>query len=162
MYITIDDYSAIYDAMDEKAFDRLAFDVCRMVDNHTTGVDGVKKLKIAFPTDEDDAQAVKRCICKLIYIMSQIEAAEKAANQGRGYTETESGIRGKVITSVSAGNESISYAAGGGSYATLIDKALADKSVQDKLLSDTIREYLSGVTDANGVNLLYMGRYPRV
>lgn len=162
MYITIDEYSAIYDAMDGKVFDRLAFDACRMVDIHTTGIDNVKKLKIAFPTDEDDAQSVKRCICKLVYTMSQIEDTEKAANQGKGYTETENGIRGKVITSVSAGNESISYSAGGGSSVTLIDKALADKSVQDKLFSDTIREYLSGVTDANGVNLLYMGRYPRV
>lgn len=162
MYITIADYNAIYDGMDEKAFNRLAFDACRMVENYTTGVDGVKKLKEHFPTDDDAVQAVKRCICKLIYTMSQIETAEKAVNQGRGYTETENGIRGKIIAAVSAGNESISYSAGGGNTATLIDKALADKAVQNKLFSDTVREYLSGVTDANGVNLLYAGVYPRV
>lgn len=161
MYITFDDFCAIYCPIDERDFNRLAFDACRLVDARTTGIDNVKKLKIAFPTDEDDAQAVKRCICKLIYTMAQIEEAEKAVNQGKGYTETENGIRGKVITSVSAGNETISYSAGGSSSTTLIDKALADKTVQDKLFSDTIREYLSGVTDANGVNLLYMGSYPR-
>lgn len=162
MYITIDDYNGIYDTMDEKQFNRLVFEACRVVDYHTTGADNVKKLKIAFPVDADDAQAVKRCICKLVNIMAQIEAAEKAVSQGKGYTETENGIRGKVITSVSAGNESISYSVGGGSTATMIDKALSDKAVQKKLFSDTIREYLSGVTDANGVNLLYMGVYPHV
>lgn len=161
MYITNSDYTAIYDVMDEKQFNRLAFEACRVADYHTTGVDNVKKLKTAFPTDEDDTQAVKRCICKLVNIMAQIEAAEKAVNQGKGYTETENGLRGKVITSVSAGNESISYSAGGGNTATMIDKALADKAVQKRLFSDTVREYLSGVTDANGVNLLYMGPYPR-
>lgn len=161
MYITNDDYTAVYDGIDEKQFNRLACEACRVADYHTTGADNVKKLKIAFPTDEDDAKAVKHCICKLINIMVQIEAAEKVIAQGKGYTETESGLRGKVITSVSAGNESISYSAGGGNTATMIDKALADKAVQNRLFSDTVREYLSGVTDANGVNLLYMGPYPR-
>ena len=43
---------------------------------------------------------------------------------------------------------------------TLIDKCLADKEAQKQLYSDTIRDYLSGVADANGVSLLYMGMYP--
>ena len=64
-----------------------------------------------------------------------------------------------MISSVSAGNESISYSVGN---ATMIDKALSDPTVKEKLFRDTIREGLSGVTDANGVNLLYMGVYPRV
>jgi len=45
--------------------------------------------------------------------------------------------------------------------ATLIDKCLADKEAQKQLYDDKIRDYLSGITDANGVNLLYMGIYPR-
>jgi hypothetical protein len=43
---------------------------------------------------------------------------------------------------------------------SVIDKAVADKSVRNKLVADTIRGGLSGVKDANGVNLLYMGKYP--
>jgi hypothetical protein len=101
---------------------------------------------------------VRYCACKIVHILGQIEAAETAMRSARGYEETEIGIRGKVITSITAGNESISYSAGGGSTATLIDKALADKSVQDKLITDTIRECLSGVRDASGINLLFMGR----
>ena len=154
-YFDIDFYRQNYGDIDEAAFNRLSFDTCRKLDNHTTGVDGVKKLRHAFPIDEDDIEAVKRCGCKLVYLMTQMEAAE----QSMGYEATENGIRGKVISSVSAGNESISYSTGN---ATMIDKALSDPAVKEKLFRDTIREYLSGVADANGVNLLYMGVYPRV
>lgn len=159
MYIEFDDYSQFYqDGCDFPNFNRLSIEACRKLDYHTTGLDGVKKLKAAFPTDEDDARMVRYCACKIVHILGQIEAAENAMRSARGYEETENGIRGKVITSITAGNESISYSAGGGSTATLIDKALADKSVQDKLITDTIRECLSGIRDANGVNLLFMGR----
>ena len=48
----------------------------------------------------------------------------------------------------------------GQAEATAIDKALSDKAAEAQLYTDTIREYLSGVSDANGVNLLFMGRYP--
>lgn len=159
MYIEFNDYVQFYqDGCDLQSFNRLSIEACRKLDYHTTGLDGVKKLKAAFPTDEDDARMVRYCACKIVHILGQIEAAEAAMKSARGYEETERGIRGRVITSVTAGNESISYSAGGGSTATLIDKALADKSVQDKLITDTIRECLSGIRDANGVNLLFMGR----
>lgn len=159
MYIEYDDYVQYYqDGCDFQNFNRLSIEACRKLDYHTTGLDGVKKLRAAFPADEDDARMVRYCACKIVHILGQIEAAETAMRSVRGYEETENGIRGKVITSITAGNESISYSAGGGSTATLIDKALADKSVQDKLITDTIRECLSGIRDANGVNLLFMGR----
>ena len=154
MYITFDEYTQLYDGMDEKTFNRLGADACRLMDMHTTGADNVKKLKIAFPVD--DAETVRHCAAKLIHFLFQVEKAEGAA----GYEATDQGMRGKVITSVSAGNESISYAAVG-SASSAIMQAAADKSVKDALISNTIREYLSGVADANGVNLLYMGAYPR-
>lgn len=153
-------------ALAEADFNRLLWEACRKLDVETTGIDGIKKLRVAFPSNEDDAEAVKRCACKLVTLLYQIEEAEKSVSSGRGYVETENGVRGKVITSVSSGAESISYSYGNSptysGSATLIDKALADKAVQDKLFRDTIREYLSGISDANGVNLLYMGVYPRV
>lgn len=160
-YIDYEYYKTLYDdkAIPEIDFNRLSWDACRKLDVLTSGIDNVKKLKIAFPTDEDDAEAVKRCICKLIDTMSQIEKAADVIIQGRGYIETANGLQGKVVSSVSAGNESISYSAGGKNE-TVIDKALVDKSVQEKLYIDIVTECLSGVADANGVNLLYMGRYP--
>lgn len=162
-YIDYEYFQKLYgeDTLPENDFNRLSWEACRKLDAATSGVDNVRKLKVAFPTDEDASEAVKRCACKLVYIAYQIEQAEKTANQTKGYTETESGLRGKIISSVSAGNESISYATGSNSAtATMIDKALSDPAVQEKLFADTIQEYLSGVADANGVNLLYMGVYP--
>ena len=73
----------------------------------------------------------------------------------------ESGaLRGKVVSSVSSGSESISYIAKSESGSTLVDTVLADKAAQDKLYRDIVRDYLSLVPDANGINLLYAGVYP--
>lgn len=161
MYITYTEYTALYGTVEEHVFNRLAFDACRVLDIHTTGIDNVKKLKTAFPTDEYDALAVKQCAAKVVNLLFQIQEAENASNQARGYVATANGFQGKVISSITAGNESISYATGSSSK-TAIDNAVLDKAERDKLLRDTVREYLSGVTDANGVNLLYMGRYPYI
>lgn len=143
-------------------FDLLAWDASRLLNRMTTGVDGVKKLKEAFPTDEEDAEAVRRCACKLIYLAFRIQEAETALENARGYVEQSDGtVKGKIVTSVSAGNESISYSGGSSSH-TIIDKALADREVQEQLYMDTVTECLSGTSDANGVNLLYLGPYPRL
>ena len=160
MYITYEEYTALYDPIEEKVFNRIVYDACRAIDKLTTGVDGVKKLKAAFPEDEDNAAAVKRCAAHVVNLLNQIQEVEKTAAMGRGYTQTANGLQGKVISSVSAGNESISFSTGGGK--TAIDAAASDPMAKSKLVSGVIREHLSGVTDANGVNLLFMGVYPRV
>ena len=165
MYITFDDYKQLYEPIEERVFNLLAYDACRMMDIHTTGIDNVKKLKLYFPADEDDVQSVKRCAAKLVHFLNQIREVEMAVNLGKGYEVTEQGIRGKKISSVSAGNESITYADGYSNasiaFLTEAESAAKDKSVKDKLVAGIIWECLSGVEDANGVNLLFMGRYPR-
>lgn len=160
-YITSEEYNKMYAPMEEPLFNRLAFDACRILDIHTTGIDNVKKLKKYFPTDEDDAAAVKHCAAKLIYTLDQINKAEATALEGRGYEATEQGMRSKVISSISAGNESISYTTGGNASATVYDAATKDKTARDRLLAEIVWEYLSGIPDANGVGLLFMGMYPR-
>lgn len=159
-YIKWDYYQSLYGDISERTFSRLSWEACRRMDVLTTGVDGVKKLKLFFPTDEDDAEAVRRCACKIVRLLHQIETAEATATEGRGYEETENGLRRRVISSISAGNESISFSADTG-LETSIDKAAASTSSREKLLDSTIRECLSGVSDSNGVNLLYMADYPR-
>lgn len=164
-YVDYEYYKSLYGekALSEADFNRLSWDAGRKLDIATTGVDNVKKLKVAFPVDEDDAEAVKRCVCKLIEIASAIEQAEQNARSAQGYITREDGsLQGRVVTSASAGNETLSFSAFGGSSgaSTLIDAVMTDKKAQDQLYSDTIKDYLSGIVDANGVNLLYMGRYP--
>ena len=159
MYINYDQYVKLYRPVEN--FELLQFEACRYLDKYTTGIDGVKKLKIAFPTDEDSAASVRHCAAKIIYILSQIQAVENSALAARGYEKTKGGLKGKIVSSVSAGNESISYS-DSGTQKTIVDAAAMDASAKNKLIGDTVREYLSGVTDANGVNLLYAGGYPRV
>lgn len=154
MYITLDEYTQLYDTTDEKAFTRNCAEACRIIDRYTTGADGFKKLKQAFPVDADDAAAVKHCAARLTNLLCQIEQAQTFG----GYEATEQGIRGRVISSVSSGNESISYAT---NAVTAIEKAASDKMVKDAMITNIIRGGLSGIRDANGVNLLYMGPYPR-
>lgn len=159
-YIDIAYYSGLYGEISETDFNRLSWDAARKLDYFTTGVDNVRKLSVAFPTDEYAAESVRRCCAKLVNLMHQIEQATTAATQAKGYVETENGLRGKVISSVSAGNESISYAVNH-QTATEIDKAVSDHAARERLFASTIESYLSGMSDANGVGLLYMGKYPR-
>lgn len=159
MYITFEEYTQLYDPIDEKLFTRLAFDACRVMDTHTTGIDNVKKLKRFFPIEEDGIKAVIHCAAKIINFLFQIHQAEISAMESSGYEATEMGMRGKIISSVTAGNESISYVTGG-SASTSFDAAVKDKSVRSKLMAEIVWEHLSGMEDSNGVNLLYMGKYP--
>lgn len=157
-YVDYEYYKSIYgeDSMSEADFNRLSWEACRRIDKFT-----LNKLKFAFPVNEDDVETVRRCVCKLIEISGLIEAANKRVSEGQGYVTDESGsLRGKVVSSVSSGSESISYTAKAESGSTLIDAVLSDKTAQDKLYMDTIKEYLSFIPDANGVNLLYAGPYP--
>lgn len=143
--------------MSETDFNRLSWEACRKVDVLT-----LNKLKFAYPTDEDSEESVKRCVCKLIEIAGQIEAASKRVSEGQGYTIDQStGLMvGKTITSKTSGSESMSFSAKGENGSTLIDAVLSDKVAQDKLYMDIIREYLAFIPDANGINLLYAGPYP--
>ena len=155
-YVNYEFYKILYgeDAMPESDFERLSWEAEKRVDNLTFG-----KLKFAFPVEEDDAEAVKRCVCKLIEIAAAIEAASKHVNEGQGYVvdETTGSMRGKVVSSVSSGSESVSYTAKSESRSTVIDAVLPDKAAQNKLYADIVKEYLAGVPDANGLNLLYAG-----
>ncbi len=160
-YIDIEYYVSLYGDIEEGRFNRLSFHASRKIDQHTTGVDGVKKLRVAFPKAEYDAEAVKRCAANLVSYLSQIDDAETAASISRGYDKTDLGLQRKIVSRVEAGNEAISYSESTGPD-TIIDKAVSSRADREILISNVIKEYLSGVTDANGVNLLYMGPYPHL
>ena len=158
MYIDYEYYKSLYGekAIPETDFNRLLWDAEREINKATSGIDGVKKLKVAFPTDKEDAEAVKRCIVGLLNKLYELEEKEKKINLLSQYTKREDGsFQGKIVSSVSAGNESISYTVGKSSETIL-------KSTREKELEiyQFITSKLSGTSDANGVNLLFAGRYP--
>lgn len=154
MYITYEEYTKLYDQIDEKAFNRNCRDACRLMDLYTTGIANFKKLEKAFPEDKTDADAVSFCAAKLTNTLYLIEQAQSAG----GNVSTDQGVHSKVISSISSGNESISYAT---TADTDIDKAASDRAAKAAMVNQIIHECLSGVNDRNGIPLLYMGPYPR-
>lgn len=160
MYVSLEDYNKLYERIDEITFNNLSFEACRVMDVHTTGIDNVKKLKRFFPIDSDHAEAVKRCAAKLVNTLYQINQAEVSAAMGRGYTQTEQGLRRQIISRVESGNEAISYSETKNAN-TEIDAAVSDRIARDRLLAGIVWDYLRGIEDSNSVNLLYMGMYPR-
>ena len=161
-YADYEYFKSLYgeDKLTEADFKRLSWDAEREIDKATSGVDNVRKLKVAFPTNEEDAVHVKRTVCALVEFLKQIEDAEKNANSVGQYTERADGsLQGKVVSSVSAGNESISYAVGK-TADTAISNAIKDLQSRDMAIQQFIESRLRNVSDANGVNLLFGGRYP--
>lgn len=155
MYADREYYNSLYEEIDAQTYNRVGWQAAKLLDKYTTGIDGVRKLQKAFPSDLDAQEAVKRCECALVNLLLQIEQTEKA---GAIATRADGTLTIGAVSSVSSGAESISYAAGN----TAINTAAADNSARERLISSTVREYLSGEKDANGVNLLYMGVYPYV
>ena len=145
-YITYAEFSALYaDAMTLTEFDLFEYDAETILDNWVLTVDGVNKLRVAFPTNRADAEAVKRCICALAMACKDINDADKQSISEHG-----------ILASVSSGTESMSFARGGTSLA----KAVADEQYRAQYYGNIVRRYLAGTRDANGVNLLYGGAYP--
>ena len=163
-YVDYEYYKSLYGdkALGEADFNRIGWDAEREIDKATSGIDNVKKLQVAFPLREDDVEAVKRCICALVDFIKQIENAESDANSVSGLVERADGsMQGKVVASVSAGNESISYAVGKSSN-TAISTAIESVKNRDLVIYEFIASRLRGIADANGVNLLYNGPYPYI
>lgn len=153
MYATYEDYIQLYgEGITEHEFVRLEMQVERSMDIATTGIDNVRKLKKAFP--EEHRQAIMLCACQMVNLAKQIADAEAAS----GYVAGKNGLQGKAVASMSAGNESVSFSSG----STAISEAAFNAEKKGKLLLSAAKEYLSGLEDANGVNLLYMGAYPYV
>lgn len=164
-YIKRDEYAALYGDIPSSDFLRFELMAERELDKATTGIDGVRKLRDFFPTDEGDASAIKLTMAHIIDLLYQIHRVEQEAAKSRGYVETEQGMRGKLISSVTAGNESISYVTGGNSgkaITTAIDLAAGDFKIRDAMIDEIIRKGLDSAMDANGVYLRYSGFYPEV
>lgn len=155
MYLSYEDYLNIYGvraSVTESDFPMIEWQAEQKINAMTTTCDGVKKLKVAYPTDEDAIDSIKHCMSALVDLVGNIQNAEDMS----GLVEDSNGVHGKIVTSVNAGSESISYASG----SQALDGVLHDKVAQNNMFKDIITEALTGVQDNNGVNLLYVGVYP--
>lgn len=159
-YVTYDYYKSIYgeDSMPETDFNRLSWEACDWIDNLT-----LNKLQFAFPTNERDIEKVRRCACIVLTELYQVEQIKKSAMDAVGYAQQADGsVRGKVVTSISSGSESIGFSAGGNSSNTAETKAAQGEKELSEEVTGKVKRILDNAFDSNGVRLTYRGiPYPR-
>ena len=144
----------------ETDFPRLAERASDFVDAMT-----FDKLVDGLPTNERSQKRIKKAVCSLAELMYQIELAEKnAINQASAnLTDTNVGnISTGVVTSVSSGSESISYATPQqiGSSAkewSAVYSAAGDVQKTNDLFLKTALPLLMGVRTDDGIPVLYAG-----
>ena len=118
------------------------------------------------PDDERAKTKVQKAVCAVCDKLYQLELAEKNAQkiaEMQGDFVSSGGNKNSgIVSSRSAGSESISYetsanSAGGAKTWSAVYKAAGDEQATNKLLYDTAKAYLTGVRDNEGRPLLYAG-----
>lgn len=123
------------------------------------------RLVDGLPTNERSQKRIKKAVCSLAELMYQIELAEKnAINQASAnVTDINVGnISTGIVTSVSSGSESISYAtpqqkASGAKEWSAVYAAAGDVQKTNDLLLKTALPLLMGVRTDDGIPILYAG-----
>lgn len=124
------------------------------------------RLADGLPADERQQKRIKKAVCALTELIYQIELAEKnAINSAISGSSSASGSNGNntgVITSVSSGNESVSYAtpqqigASAKEWSAVYASA-GDAQKTNDLLLKTALPLLMGVRTDDGIPILYAG-----
>lgn len=124
------------------------------------------RLVDGLPTNERSQKRIKKAVCSLAELMYQIELAEKnATNAAASGTSTTTGSGGStigIVTSISSGSESISYAtpqqkASGAKEWSAVYAAAGDIQKTNDLLLRTALPLLIGVRTDDGIPVLYAG-----
>lgn len=145
----------------ETDFPRLAERASEFVDAMT-----FDRLVDGLPADERSQKRIKKAVCSLAELMYQIELAEKnATNAAVSGTSTTIGSGGSttgIVTAVSSGSESISYAtpqqkASGAKEWSAVYAAAGDIQKTNDLLLKTALPLLMGVRTDDGIPVLYAG-----
>lgn len=145
----------------ETDFPRLAERASDFVDTMT-----FDRLVDGLPTNERSQKHIKKAVCSLAELMYQIELAEKnATNAAASGTSTTVGSGGSttgIVTSVSSGSESISYATpqqigASAKEWSAVYAAAGDVQKTNDLLLKTALPLLMGVRTDDGIPVLYAG-----
>lgn len=162
-YADYDFYKTSYfgSVVPETDFPKLAEKASDFIDAMT-----FDRLVDGLPTNERSQKRIKKAVCSLTELMYQIELAEKnATNAAVSGTSTAIGSGGSttgVVTSVSSGSESISYAtpqqkASGAKEWSAVYAAAGDVQKTNDLLLKTALPLLMGVRTDDGIPVLYAG-----
>ena len=162
-YADYEFYTASYfgSVVPEADFPRLAERASDFVDLMT-----FDRLVDGLPENERSQKRIKKAVCSLAELMYQIELAEKnAANAAVSGTSTTIGSGGSttgIVTSVSSGSESISYATpqqigASAKEWSAVYAAAGDVQKTNDLLLKTALPLLMGVRTDDGIPVLYAG-----
>lgn len=162
-YVDYDFYTTSYfgSVVPETDFPRLAERASDFVNLMTSD-----RLVDGLPADKRSQKRIKKAVCSLAELMYQIELAEKnATNAAVSGTSTAIGSGGSttgIVTSVSSGSESISYAtpqqkASGAKEWSAVYAAAGDVQKTNDLLLKTALPLLMGVRTDDGIPVLYAG-----
>ena len=162
-YADYDFYKTSYfgSVVPETDFPRLAERASDFVDIMT-----FDRLVDGLPENERSQKRIKKAVCSLAELMYQIELAEKnAANAAASGTSTTIGSGGSttgIVTSVSSGSESISYATpqqigASAKEWSAVYAAAGDVQKTNDLLLKTALPLLMGVRTDDGIPVLYAG-----
>nr|UVM86687.1 MAG: protein of unknown function DUF3199 [Bacteriophage sp.] len=160
-YTTFTFYEQIYhgNVVPAEDFDRIADRASDFLDTIT-----FDRLADGLPSDEKAATRVQKAVCAVCDKLYQLELADKQAMSAAagGTSSGGPGAAEGVVTSRSAGSESISYAspsemANGAKAWSAVYQAAGDAQETNKLLADAAMLYLAGVKNDDGVPLLYAG-----
>ena len=162
-YADYDFYKTSYfgSAVPETDFPRLAERASDFVNTMT-----FDRLVDGLPTNERSQKRIKKAVCSLAELMYQIELAEKnatnAAASGASTTAGSGGSTTGVVTSVSSGSESISYATpqqigASAKEWSAVYAATGDVQKTNDLLYKTALPLLMGVRTDDGIPILYAG-----
>lgn len=144
----------------ETDFPRLAEKASDFIDAMT-----FDRLVDGLPENERSQKRIKKAVCSLAELMYQIELAEKnAINQASAnVTDINVGnISTGIVTSVSSGSESISYATpqqigASAKEWSAVYAAAGDVQKTNDLLLKTALPLLMGVRMDDGIPILYAG-----
>lgn len=144
----------------EADFPRLAERASDFVDTMT-----FDRLVDGLPVNERSQKRIKKAVCSLAEIMYQIELAEKNAISQASANVTDTNTGGKstgIVTSVSSGSESISYATpqqigASAKEWSAVYSVVGDTQKTNDLLLKTVLPLLMGVRTDEGIPILYAG-----
>ena len=161
-YVDYDFYTTSYfgSVVPESEFPRVAEQASDFVDVMT-----FDRLAGGLPSDERSQKRIKKAVCALADKIYELDLAEKNSVAAAGGSTTTVGTNGSatgIITSVSSGSESISYAslqqvgAGAKEWNALYAVA-GDPEKTNKMLEKTAKPLLSGICTDEGIPILYAG-----
>ena len=118
-----------------------------------------RRIRKGLPEDAYAQERIQMAVCSVAELLYQFELADRQARQAIADAASKD-ISEKNIKSVSDGTESVTYVTGSeqASQAKALSPVFsASIAGRRKELYSTICRYLSGISDKDGIKLLYAG-----